>query len=118
GGSTVERVAPFDFEALTRDLAARDRSGTGLGPLSPRDTARASIAGANVMIDYGRPSARGRTVMGGLVPYNDVWRTGANAATQLITDAPLRVGDVRLEPGSYSLFTVPRRGAWDLIINR
>jgi hypothetical protein len=118
GGTTVERVAPFDFEALTRAFAERDRSGTGLGQLSPRDTARAVIAGANVVIDYGRPSARGRTVMGGLVPYDAVWRTGANAATQLITDAPLRVGDVRLEPGSYSLFTIPRAGAWDLIINR
>lgn len=118
GGTTVERVAPFDFEAVTREFAARDRSGKGLGQLSPRDTARAAIAGANVMVDYGRPSARGRTVMGGLVPYDEVWRTGANAATQLIIDAPMRVGDVRLVPGSYSLFTIPRDGAWDLIINR
>lgn len=118
GGSTVERVAPFDFEALTRTFAARDQSGTGLGPLSPRDTARASIGGASIMIDYSRPSARGRTVMGALVPYDAVWRTGANDATQLITDTPIRIGDVRLEPGSYSLFTIPRRGSWDLIINR
>lgn len=118
GGSTVERVAPFDFEALTREFADRDQRGTGLGSLSPRDTVRASIGGASVMIDYSRPSARGRTVMGGLVPYDAVWRTGANNATQLITDAPIRIGDVRVEPGSYSLFTIPRSGSWDLIINR
>jgi hypothetical protein len=118
GGSTLERVAPFDFEALTREFAERDSRGTGLGQLSPRDTARATIDGASVMIDYSRPSARGRAVMGELVPYDEVWRTGANAATQLITDTPLRIGDVRVEPGAYSLFTVPRAGAWDLIINR
>jgi hypothetical protein len=118
GGTTVQRVAPFDFEALTREFAARDRSGSGLGSLSPRDTVRATIAGADVMVDYGRPSARGRTVMGGLVPYDAVWRTGANAATRLIIDAPLRVGDARLDAGTYSLFTIPRDGAWDLIINR
>ncbi|MBR9988469.1 MAG: DUF2911 domain-containing protein [Gemmatimonadetes bacterium] len=118
GGSTVERVPPFDFEMLTREFAERDRDGTGLGPLSPRDTARATLGGGTVMIDYSRPSARGRTVMGGLVPWDDVWRTGANDATQLITDVALRIGDVRVPPGSYSLFTVPRRGAWDLIINR
>ena len=117
GGSTVERVAPFDFEALTRQFVERDRLGTGLGPLSPRDTVRASLAGSNIVIDYSRPSARGRTVMGGLVPYDTVWRTGANDATQLITDTPIRIGDVRLEPGSYSLFTIPRSGSWDLIIN-
>ncbi|HEX6134613.1 MAG TPA: DUF2911 domain-containing protein [Longimicrobiales bacterium] len=118
GGSTVERTAWFDIEALTREFAARDAAGTGLGPLSPRDTARATVGRANVMIDYSRPSARGRTVMGGLVPYDQVWRTGANDATQLITDAPLRIGDLRLEPGRYSLFTIPRADAWDLIVNR
>jgi hypothetical protein len=118
GGSTIERVAPFDFEALTREFAARDESGAGLGPLSPRDTVRAVIGGASVLIDYSRPSARGRTVMGGLVPWDEVWRTGANAATQLITETPLLIGDLRIEPGSYSLFTVPRAEAWELIINR
>lgn len=118
GGATVERVAPFDFEAMTREFALRDERGTGLGPLSPRDTVRATIDGANVLIDYSRPSARGRTVLGGLVPYGAVWRTGANDATQLITDAPLRIGDVEVAPGRYSLFTLPREDGWDLIINR
>jgi hypothetical protein len=118
GGSTVERVEWFDFDALTRDFTARDADGSGLGSLSPRDTARATVAGAVVIIDYSRPSARGRTVMGGLVPYGAVWRTGANNATQLTTDAPLRIGSVRIEPGSYSLFTIPGPDAWDLIVNR
>ncbi|CAN5799790.1 hypothetical protein BH23GEM9_BH23GEM9_16360 [soil metagenome] len=118
GGSTVERVAWFDIDARAREFAARDERGTGLGPLSPRDTAAASVAGARILVDYSRPSARGRTVMGGLVPWGELWRTGANDATQLITDRPLQFGDVRLDPGSYSVFTVPGEQAWQLIFNR
>jgi hypothetical protein len=118
GGSTLERVAPFDFETLTREFAERDRRGTGLGPLSPRDTTRLALGSGTVLIDYSRPSARGRAVMGGLVPWDEVWRTGANDATQIITDVALLIGDVRVEPGSYSLFTVPRPDSWELIINR
>lgn len=118
GGATVERVPWLDIESVTREFASRDARGHGLGPLSPRDTVRARIGGATVLVDYGRPSARGRPVMGGLVPYGAVWRTGANDATQLITDAPIRVGSLRLEPGRYSLFTVPGERTWQLIVNR
>lgn len=118
GGSTVERVAWFDIDAMAREFAARDERGAGLGPLSPRDTARAQVGGATVLVDYSRPSARGRTVMGGLVPLGEVWRTGANDATQLVTDRALRIGDLELAPGSYSLLTIPGRDAWQLIVNR
>src|SRR2546430_9793357 len=63
-----------------------------LGQLSPRDTARATIGGAEVWIDYSRPSRRGRDIFGALEPWNKVWRTGANAATQLNTTADLVIG--------------------------
>jgi cyanophycinase len=118
GGATVERVSWFDIDALAREFSARDERGTGLGPLSPRDTARAQVGSARVLIDYSRPSARGRTVMGALVPWGEVWRTGANETTQLITDTPLQFGAVRLEPGSYSMYTVPGEDGWELIFNR
>jgi hypothetical protein len=118
GGTTVERVRWFDIDAYAQEFSARDARNAGLGPLSPRDTARAEIAGAVIMVDYSRPSARGRTVMGGLVPYGAVWRTGANDATQLIIDRVVQFGDVRLEPGAYSLFTIPGPDEWQLIINR
>lgn len=117
GGSTVERVAWLDLDAMAREFAARDERGAGLGSLSPRDTTRATVGGATILVDYSRPSARGRTVMGGLVPYDEVWRTGANDATQLIVDRAVRVGDVRLDAGRYSLFTVPGRTGWQLIVN-
>lgn len=56
--------------------------------------------------------------MGGLVPLDAVWRTGANDATQITATVPIRIGTLALEPGSYSLFTIPRAGAWELIVNR
>src|SRR5712691_12675665 len=63
-----------------------------LGQISPRDTARGSIGGAEVWVDYGRPTKRGRVIFGDVVPWNAVWRTGANAATQLNTSADLLIG--------------------------
>lgn len=116
GGSTVERVA-LDVDALAREFAARDAAGRGLGPLSPRDTTQATVRGANVAVAYGRPSLRGRA-LSLLVPPGQVWRTGANDATQLTTDRALRFGDVAVPAGTYSLFTLPSAAGWTLIINR
>jgi hypothetical protein len=117
GGSTVERTAWLDIEAAARDFAARDERGTGLGPLSPRDTIRADVGGATIVVDYSRPAARGRQVMGNLVPYDEVWRTGANDATQIIVDREIIIGQLPLMPGRYSLFTIPGRDGWELIVN-
>jgi hypothetical protein len=87
--------------------------------LSPRDTARFELApGQRVYVDYGRPSARGRRIMGGLVPFGRVWRTGANAATTFVTDVDLQVGTARVPKGTYTLYTIPSPGGWTLIVNR
>lgn len=115
----VARVQRLNVEALAADFARRERAGGGLGVLSPRDTVRAQIGRAHVLIDYSRPSVRGRTVFGGLLaPYGRVWRTGADAATQLITDHDIEIGGTVVPAGSYSLFSVPNAGNWLLIINR
>ena len=93
-------------------------SSTGLATaLSPRDTVRATVGTARVTIDYSRPSRRGRTLRGDLIPYDQVWRTGANAATQLTTSAPIELAGVALPPGTYTLWTLPSRGGVSLIIN-
>jgi hypothetical protein len=66
-------------------VAAREEYGTrSLGPLSSRDTVRATLGKAAIWVDYGRPSKRGRDIFGSVVPWNTVWRTGANAATQFL----------------------------------
>lgn len=118
GDWTVERIPGLDFEALAREFQARDERGEGLGPLSPRESVQARVGGATVSVEYGSPAARGRTVFGGIVPFGEVWRTGANNATVLTTDRPLEIGGLRVEPGSYSLFTIPDRDGWELIVNR
>ena len=70
---------------------------------SPHETVSATIDGAKVSITYGRPYARGRKIMGGVVPYGAVWRTGADEATTLVTDKALMFGSTRIQPGTYTL---------------
>lgn len=86
--------------------------------LSPRDSAEITIKGKKISVNYGRPSMRGRVIMGGLVPYNKVWRTGANEATAFETEADLQFGDVVVPRGSYTLYTLPSADEWRLIINK
>lgn len=115
----VRRVSAVDVDALAAEFARREKVGKGLGALSPRDTVRALLAGAHVLVDYSRPAVRGRSVFGGLLaPFGQVWRTGADAATQLITDHELIIEGQKVPPGTYSLFSIPSAGGWTLILNR
>jgi hypothetical protein len=88
------------------------------GPISPRSTAETSINGKKITVDYSRPSMRGRKIMGGLVPYNKVWRTGADSATTLATEADLEIGGEKVPKGTYTLYTWPSEKTWKLIINK
>ncbi len=87
-------------------------------PASPRGAAEVTIDGQKISVDYGRPSVKGRKVMGGLVPYDQVWRTGANKATHLTTEADLMIGNLTVPKGTYTLFTLPTAKGWKLIINK
>ncbi len=88
-------------------------------PLSPPGTATFTFAdGKTVTIDYSRPSMRGRKIFGGLVPYDQVWRTGANSATSLKTNANLVIGGASVPAGSYTLYSIPSEKGWKLIINK
>lgn len=89
-----------------------------LGQLSPRDTARGTVGGADVWIDYSRPSRRGREIFGALEPWDKVWRTGANAATQFNTPVDLVIGGATVPAGKYTLWTLPSQRGWKLIINK
>jgi hypothetical protein len=87
-------------------------------PGSPHETVSATVDGAKVSIEYGRPYTRGRKIVGGLVPYGRVWRTGADQATTLTTDAPLVIGGAKVPAGKVTLYTLPNAGGWKLIINK
>ena len=73
---------------------------------------------SHITIDHGQPHARGRTIFGGLVPFDQVWRLGANWATSLTTDVNVRIGDLQVPRGIYTLFLLPREDTADLIVNR
>jgi len=88
-------------------------------PASPPGEATVTFAdGKTVAIQYSRPSVRGRKIFGGLVPYDQVWRTGANSATSLKTDVALTIAGASVPAGSYTLYTLPGMNSWKLIINK
>jgi hypothetical protein len=86
--------------------------------LSPPATAAVVLAGKHITIDYNTPLMRGRKIFGELVPFDKVWRTGANPATSFKTEGALDVGGAAVPAGSYTLYTLPSEGTWRLIINK
>jgi hypothetical protein len=116
------KVSPIPIIATpstSRQRRASERETTGSYiNVSPRDSVELMVNGKKVTINYGRPSARGRRIMGGVVPYNKVWRTGANEATRFVTQADLELGGIEIPRGSYTLYTLPSEGQWKLIINK
>jgi hypothetical protein len=87
---------------------------------SPLDAVRFTIGDdGHGKICYGRPSRRGRKMLGGSrIPFGQLWRTGANEPTTLHVDAPVRFGSLDLIPGSYSIYTVPGPASWEIVVNR
>ncbi len=114
--AVLRTTAPPDVDSIASRLAAAERA-TGPRQLSVRDTARATIGSVAFSVDYGRPLARGRTLLGDVIGYDRVWRTGANAATQLAVSSPITLAGLPLAAGTYTLWTVPHRRGVDLIVN-
>lgn len=115
----IQRVDPaeLDLEALAAEFAARDSRGEGFGQASPQESVTASVDGATLEVEYSRPSKRGREIFGGLVPWNEVWRTGANAATHFATDHDLVIGGELVPAGTYTLWTTYTPESAELIIS-
>jgi hypothetical protein len=89
------------------------------GRKSPLDSLTFSVKGKPVKVCYGRPSARGRTMIGGAdVPYGKLWRTGANEPTIFFTPVALDLAGLKVPPGKYSLYSVPGPKEWEIIVNR
>jgi hypothetical protein len=107
----------LDIKAVADKWEALEAAKGVVKELSPRDTARSSIGNVSITIDYSRPHARGRVLLGNVIPYERVWRTGANAATQFTTSAPIRLAGIQLAAGTYTLWTIPHPNGVDLIVN-
>jgi len=108
----VKRGGSIDMQALATKYADR-----GIGALSGEGQTAASIQGARILVTYGQPARRGRTLFGGIVPWDTVWRTGANRATHFRTDKDLQFGTLAMPAGTYTLFSIPAPDGGMLIIN-
>jgi hypothetical protein len=85
---------------------------------SPPATANVSLNGKSITIHYNSPRLKGRTVGSEVAPYGEVWRTGANPATTLITPTNLKIGTLDVPAGTYTLFTLPSAGQWIFIVSK
>jgi len=112
-GEEQAALAPVTCQPMTDAMPLEGRA-------SPYDSATIDVGRGQAKICYGRPSLRGRTMIGGeAVPYDTLWRTGANEPTTIHLNVAARIAGIEVEPGSYSLYTIPREGAeWTLIVNR
>lgn len=105
---------------LAPDASAQPSSserGDALPRTSPNATTSQTVGVTEVRLTYGRPGVKGRDIFGGLVPYGEVWRTGANEATTISFSNDVRVEGQPLEAGRYGLFTIPGRDSWTFIFN-
>lgn len=116
--TVAQRVTTLDFDSIVKSWAAVETArGGAMGQMSPPDTVRTAIGGANLQVAYSRPLKRGRVIFGNIVPWNQVWRTGANAATMFTTDKDLVFGSTVVPAGKYTLWTVPTPTGAKLIFN-
>lgn len=106
---------------LTLGLMAVSASGQMDKSKRPSPPAKATCSlpdGKSITVDYSSPRAKGRKIFGGLVPYGEVWRAGANEATTFVTTADLMVGGSHVPAGNYTMFAIPNRDKWTLIISK
>jgi hypothetical protein len=111
-GSTVTATIHPDTACAARNVPVPGRK-------SPLDSISFTVSKQPVKLCYGRPSSRGRVMLGGKnVPYGKLWRTGANEPTIFFTPIPLNVAGLQVPPGMYALYTVPGPKEWEIIVNR
>lgn len=97
------------LQATAQDKATR--------PSPPLQVSQ-KVGGTTVLINYGQPSVKGRKIWGDLVPYGQVWRTGANEATTFEVDKNVKIEGQALAAGKYGFFTIPNEGDWTIIFNK
>jgi hypothetical protein len=85
---------------------------------SPAQTIKQDFGIGNIELSYSRPGAKGRKIMGDVVPYGKVWRTGANSATVVTFSDEVKIGDSTLKPGKYGLLTIPGEKEWTIIVTK
>lgn len=106
------------FLALVFSLSLGYGQGLDTPTLSPFSKTSQEFGLTSISLEYSRPSARGRTVFGSLVPFNQIWRTGANASSKLTFQDPIIIAGTTVAPGSYAIYTIPGEEQWTVIIHK
>ena len=114
----VQRLADVNLDGIARAWASAEQAKQGFGVLSPRDSAKATLGSAHLTFDYSRPAARGRRVWGEVVPWDKVWRLGADMATHFTTDVDLDIGDTVVPAGRYTLWMIASETQPKLVVSR
>lgn len=113
------KAGPYvNIDSVITANLARQRIHPRLAIINQPDAIEATVHTTHLKVVYSRPSVRGRVIFGEVVPWNRIWRTGADAATELTTDRPLYFNGKELPAGDYSLFTLPTPNGWTLIFNK
>ena len=108
--TALAAVAMLTAQTGNRQVTQNDKS--------PSASTSAAIGGAQITIEYNAPSARGRKVEGGLIPYNRIYRMGADAATTMTTDKEIMLGDLKVPAGVHTLYLqASESGPWQLVVN-
>jgi len=110
--SIINMTGAMTFVAILFTFVA-----CGQQPASPPATATGEINGATITINYSSPGVKGRVIWGELVPYDELWRAGANAATTIETSKDLKIKGKTLAAGKYSIFAIPGKSEWTMIFN-
>lgn len=114
----LKRTSGEDIEMAARQFANAEANGKGFGALSGAIVEEFNIRGVNFRLDYGSPSQRGRELFGGIVPYGERWRTGANRATHIRISKDIMMGNVEAAAAEYTLFSIPEENGGFLIVNK
>lgn len=109
--TVVTRIDPIPSADMMNSLPELPRP-------SPNAEVAQDVGITKVRVEYSSPGVKGRAVWGDLVPYDQLWRTGANAPTKVIVSRDFTFGGVAVPAGSYSLMTIPKQGAWTVILNQ
>ena len=118
--ATLSAALPASAQMSNMEIPAKQSAAPDKPLASPAAQTDVTLDGATITIHYNSPAMRGRVIMGGLVPYGQPWRTGANPATSFVTTGNLKIGSLSVPAGKYTLFTLPGAPGtpWKLIISK
>jgi len=118
--ATLSAALPASAQMSNMDMPAKQSDAPAKPHASPAAQTDVTLDGTTITINYNSPAMRGRVIMGGLVPYGQVWRTGANPATSFVTTGNLKIGSLSVPAGKYTLFTLPGAPGtpWKLILSK